>query len=169
MNQNISLCLQVFYSSSISTYMAHAKNKVWIHGIFCTKHRKPLITKELQTQVYENLHLQIKRTGCYLEAIGGIEDHVHLLFLLNRNKSVGEVFKQLKGASSREFNQLELFPEQFHWQKGYGAFSVSESGIYKVVQYISNQEIHHQKLNYDHEFISLLQKHHLPTEEVSFE
>lgn len=141
--------------------MSHAKNKVWIHGVFSTKHRKPLITRELQTSVYENLHLQLKKMGCYLEAIGGVEDHVHVLFLLNRNRSVAEIFKQMKGASAHDFNQHNLFNATFHWQAGYGVFSVSESRVQQVVQYIQRQEEHHKKVSFSVEWKSLLEKHGL--------
>jgi putative transposase len=141
--------------------MSHAKNKVWIHGVFSTKYRKPLITKTIQGVVYENLHLNLKKTGCYLEAMGGIEDHVHILFLLSRSKSISEVFQQLKGGSAHAINQMGLMDGAFHWQVGYAAFSVSESRVQQVVRYIERQEEHHKKVAFDAEWHSLLEKHGL--------
>ncbi|MBV6442578.1 MAG: IS200/IS605 family transposase [Haliscomenobacteraceae bacterium CHB4] len=142
--------------------MSHSKNKVWIHGVFSTKYRNPLITKDVKQTIYEGLHLQLKKTGCYLETIGGIEDHVHLLFLLNRNKTLAQVFQQIKGASSYDFNHGELCIDSFYWQKGYGAFSVSESKIPSIIRYIQNQEEHHKNVGYDVEWRFLLEKHGLP-------
>jgi putative transposase len=142
--------------------MSHSKNKVWIHGVFSTKYRNPLIIKDIRQVVYANLHRQLKKTGCYLETIGGIEDHVHLLFLLSRSKTLAQVFQQIKGASSYDFNQEKLFVEPFYWQKGYGAFSVSESKVQVVKRYIEHQEEHHKNVGYDAEWHSLLEKHGLP-------
>ena len=67
--------------------------------------------------------------GCFIKAIGGIEDHIHLLFLLNQNICLADLVKQIKGASSHWINQLNLSSEKFAWQTGYGAFSVSESQL----------------------------------------
>ncbi|GAB4492765.1 MAG: IS200/IS605 family transposase [Saprospiraceae bacterium] len=149
--------------------MSHSKNKVWIHGVFSTKYRNPLIVKDLRQVIYENVHLQLKKTGCFMEAIGGVEDHVHLLFLLSRSKSLSQVFQQIKGASAFDLNHQKLFVEPFHWQKGYGAFSVSESKVSSVVQYIQNQEEHHKNLGFDAEWWSLLEKHGLPYDNETFE
>jgi REP element-mobilizing transposase RayT len=157
------------FFSSKPNVMSHSKNKVWIHGVFSTKYRNPLIIKDLKTVVYENLHLQLKKSGCFLEAIGGIENHVHLLFLLNRSKSLSQVFQQAKGASAFDFNHQNIFVEPFHWQKGNGAFSVSESKVSSVVQYIQNQEEHHKKVGFDAEWRSLLEKHGLPHDDETFE
>jgi putative transposase len=149
--------------------MSHAKNKVWIHGVFSTKYRNPLITSNVKQVVYDEIHIQIKKTGCHLETMGGIEDHIHVLFLLNRSKTLAEVFKQIKGASSYAFNQQLIFPDLFYWQKGYGAFSVSESKVPVLIKYIQNQKEHHEKSNFDVEFRSLLLKHGLPEDDLTYE
>lgn len=104
-----------------------------------------------------------------MEAIGGIEDHVHLLFLLNRNKTLAQVFQQIKGASAFDINHQKLLDGSFHWQKGYGAFSVSESKVPAVIRYIQTQEEHHKKENYDVEWRSLLEKHGLPYDDETYD
>jgi len=63
-------------------------------------------------------------------------NHVHCLFLLNPQKSIAEVIKQIKDSTSHHVNQNNLIPKKFAWQTGYAAYSVSESGVEKVYQYI---------------------------------
>ena len=79
-------------------------------------------------------------------------DHVHCLFLLNPSKSVAEVIKQIKGSSSHLINQRNLILEKFAWQTGYASFSVSQSALEKVFQYIKNQKTHHQNKSFDQEY-----------------
>lgn len=141
--------------------MPHAKNKVWIHGVFSVKYRKPLISKDIRAQVWEMLRVNLRRVGCYPKIVGGIEDHVHVLFLLNRDTPISKAFQQMKGASSREINHLKLSSEHFNWQIGYAAFSVSESKAMIVERYILNQEEHHKKRDFQNELGGLLEGHGL--------
>ncbi|WP_338794217.1 transposase [Bernardetia sp. MNP-M8] len=98
---------------------------------------------------------------CPLLAINGMPNHVHILFLLNKNKNIAEVIKQVKGGTSYQINQQNLTEDKFSWQVGYGAFSVSESGIEKVKEYIKNQELHHQNINFKEEFERFVELHGL--------
>jgi len=68
-------------------------------------------------------------------------DHIHCLFLLNPQKSISEVIKQIKGSSSHYVNQTNLISQKFAWQTGYAAYSVSESVLEKTFSYIQNQKI----------------------------
>jgi REP element-mobilizing transposase RayT len=72
--------------------------------------------------------------------INGMPDHVHCLLLLNPNKAVTEIIKQVKGSCSHEINKQNIIKEKFAWQTGYAAYSVSESVLEKVFQYIKNQK-----------------------------
>jgi putative transposase len=149
--------------------MAHAKNKVWIHGIFTPKYRAPVLIKQLRPTVYEQIRIQLTKIDCHLEEIGGIEDHVHVLFLLNRSITISYAFKQMKGASSRLFNLQKLFEHHFLWQQGYAAYSVSESVVPKVMRYIQNQEQHHATQSFLSEYEEFLKYHNLPYNDVTFE
>ncbi len=51
--------------------------------------------------------------------------------------------KQVKGASSFQINRLNIAPNPFYWQTGYGAFSVSLFGLSRVREYIERQREHH--------------------------
>ena len=132
--------------------MGHLKSKIWIHAVFATKDRKPVIQPQLIQPVHDELRKQLVETGCFVDCIGGVSDHVHLLFLLNPVKSIAEVIKQVKGASSHTINQQAMIEPRFAWQTGYGAFSVSEGHLPRVRQYIHNQEEHHKKQTFADEY-----------------
>lgn len=91
-------------------------------------------------------------------------NHIHCLFLLNPQKSIAEVIKQIKGSSSHYINHNILIQEKFAWQTGYAAYSVSESGFEKVQEYIINQKIHHQKKTFEKEYEAFIKLYGLKTE-----
>jgi REP element-mobilizing transposase RayT len=132
--------------------MSHAYYKIWIHTIFGTKNRLPLLHHSIEQTVYEFINDQFREQDCLVNNINGMPDHVHCLFLLNPNKSIAEIMKQIKGSSSHFINRNNLINEKFAWQIGYAAFTVSESGIDRVSQYISNQKSHHQKKSFQQEY-----------------
>jgi len=131
--------------------MPHSLNKIWIHAIWATKERKPLIHKSLEQQVYQYIAEQLREQGCPVRIINGMPDHIHCLFLLNPQKSIAEVIKQIKGSSSHFINQNDLISDKFAWQTGYAAYSISESGVEKVFEYIKKQKSHHQKKTFQQE------------------
>ncbi len=100
-------------------------------------------------------------SGCPVRVINGMPDHVHCLFLLNPQKSVAEIVKQVKGSVSHWINEQDLIKEKFSWQTGYAAYSVSESVLDKVFQYIINQKQHHQKTTFLKEYDEFIKLHGL--------
>ncbi len=136
--------------------MPHSFNKIWIHAIWSTKERMPLIDSSVEQKLYQFISDQLRELGCPVRIINGMPDHIHCLFLLNRQKSIAEVIKQIKGSSSHFANQNNLIPEKFAWQTGYAAYSVSESVVEKVFQYIKNQKQHHQKKMFRQEYEDFL-------------
>ncbi|PIQ47637.1 MAG: transposase [Cytophagales bacterium CG12_big_fil_rev_8_21_14_0_65_40_12] len=125
---------------------------MWIHAIWATKERRPLIANEMESRFFGFIHDQFRELGCPVRIINGMPDHIHCLFLLNRQKSISEVIKQIKGASSHFVNKSDMIAEKFAWQTGYAAYSVSESVIEKVHLYIQNQKQHHAKKTFEDEF-----------------
>lgn len=136
--------------------MSHSFNKIWIHAIWSTKNRRPLIHLSIESKIYQFISEQFLEQGCSVRIINGMPDHIHCLFLLNSQKSTAEVLKQIKGSSSHFVNQNNLIPEKFAWQTGYAAYSVSESVVDKVYQYIKNQKQHHMKKTAEQEFDEFL-------------
>ena len=144
--------------------MSHSFNKIWIHAIWATKERMPLLEPEIEDQVYYIMKDEFKFLGCPVRIINGMPDHVHCLFLLNPQRSIAEVIKHIKGNSSHYINQSDLIPQKFAWQTGYAAYSVSESGVEKVFQYIRNQKAHHQKKNFKQEYEEFIKLNKLDKE-----
>jgi len=136
--------------------MPHSFNKIWIHAIWATKERIPLISSVVEKKVYEIISAQLRELSCPVRTINGMRDHIHCLFLLNPQKSVAEVLKQIKGSSSHYINQSNLIAEKFAWQTGYAAYSVSESVVERVYQYIKNQKQHHQNKTFQQEYDEFL-------------
>jgi putative transposase len=132
--------------------MAHSFNKIWIHAIWATKERMPLIKPIIENKIYTFISDQLREQGCPVRIINGMPDHIHCLFLLNPQKSISDVIKQINGSSSHFLNQSDLMKDKFAWQTGYGAFSVSESVLEKVYEYIKNQKAHHQKKTFQQEY-----------------
>lgn len=136
--------------------MSHSYNKIWIHAIWSTKNRAALIHPHQEETVYSFIKKQFEELGCKVSLINGMPDHIHCLFLLNPQKSIAEVVKQIKGSSSHYLNQEEGDREKFAWQIGYAAFSVSESVFKKAFYYIRNQKEHHAKIKFEQEFDQFL-------------
>ena len=145
--------------------MPHSLSKNYIHLVFSTKHRMPYITKELQPKLYKYMETICAKFKCYPIAIGGIEDHMHLLFLLHKNISLKSIVSEVKSNSSKWAKTQGESYRNFYWQVGYGAFSVSQSVVPTVVRYIDNQEAHHKKQTFKKEYIGLLDKHDIEYEE----
>jgi REP element-mobilizing transposase RayT len=141
--------------------MPHSFNKIWIHAIWATKERYPLIHPIIEKKVYDYMATEFIDSGCPVRAIHGMPDHVHCLFLLNPQKPISEIIKQVKGSTSHWINEQNLIKEKFSWQIGYAAYSVSESVLEKVFQYIINQKQHHQKTNFTKEYDEFIKLHGL--------
>jgi REP element-mobilizing transposase RayT len=136
--------------------MPHSFNKIWIHAIWSTKNRFPLIELTVEQRIYSFISEQFREQSCPVRVINGMPDHIHCLFLLTPQKSIADVIKQIKGSSSHFINQNNLITEKFAWQTGYAAYSVSESVVDKVFHYIKNQKQHHKKKTFEQEYDEFL-------------
>jgi REP element-mobilizing transposase RayT len=144
--------------------------KLNYHLAFSTKNRVPLITKAAQEDLYGYCGGILRGNGGVLLAAGGMPDHIHLLAGWGTSISVAKMLQLIKTNSSKWMNERpDLAPGGFAWQKGYGAFSVSESQIPGVKRYIQNQEEHHRKMSFHQEFMVLLKRHGVPQDSGDFE
>ncbi|HEY3875805.1 MAG TPA: IS200/IS605 family transposase [Candidatus Kapabacteria bacterium] len=126
---------------------------LYYHLVWSTKYREPLIQPEWKDRLYAYIGGILRERECKLLVAGGIEDHVHLLCSLGREDSIRDTVQAMKTNSSK-WLRTELRPH-FHWQDGYGAFSVSPSAIAPVDGYIRNQEEHHRKLTFEEEMLAI--------------
>ena len=141
--------------------MPHSYNQIWIHAIWSTKVRLPLIHKAVEKTIHHYLTDQLRELGCPVRIVNGMPDHIHVLFLLSPQKSIADVIKQIKGSSSHYINANNLIDHKFAWQTGYAAYSVSESVVDKVFQYIKNQKEHHQQNTFQQEYEEFIELHGL--------
>ena len=145
--------------------MSQSLTKIVVHAVYSTKDRRPYLSKNVRTQLYPYKIGILDTLGCITLAIGGIDDHVHVLFSLSKTITLSKAMEELKGGASRWLRAEQPDMKNFAWQGGFGAFSVSESQIPKVVEYIENQERHHQVLSFQDELKSLLKKHRIDFDE----
>ena len=136
--------------------MPHSYVKMWVHAIWSTHKRVKLIRPDIEQEVHQIILKQLQKQKCLVSIVNGMPEHIHCLFMLNKQKSISEVIKQVKGSSSHYINQNNLIPEKFAWQTGYASFSISESAIDKVYQYIKNQKQHHRRKSFQEEYEEFL-------------
>ena len=143
--------------------MGQSLSQVIIHIIFSTKNREPYLKGELKKHSHAYLAVIIRNLGSETIRIGGTEDHIHIACTLPRTMSQSELIKEIKSNSSKWLHD-EGLPE-FHWQTGYGAFSISPSHISLLVDYIDNQEEHHKTRSFKDEFRAFMKKYGLDFDE----
>ena len=150
---------------SKETLHAQSLSKIWTHWCFYQKSgiRFSLIkpTPAICTLSGED----IKANQCPTLLVGGVSDHVHLLFVLSKNHSIADIVWTIKRSSSKWVKGEGASLRKFHWQEGYGAFSVSQSDVERVRKYILNQEAHHQRKTFQQEFRAFLTKHEIDFDE----
>lgn len=122
--------------------MPTSYTRIFVHLVWGTWDRMPLLVGPFRETVYRSVRAECTRVGAELIAIGGVEDHVHLLVRVPASLAVATLVKQLKGVSSHMANGTAGCA--FRWQGGYGALSVSERAIPRVRDYILRQEEHHR-------------------------
>ncbi|OCQ97799.1 transposase [Nostoc sp. MBR 210] len=119
--------------------------QLYLHYVWATWDRLPLITPDIQKLVYAAIIKECEQLKCTVIAVGGIEDHIHLLIGFPVTISVSNFIKQIKGSSSHFINHEIKSSDFFKWQGSYAAFTVSHDAIDNVAHYIRNQAIHHQQ------------------------
>lgn len=117
--------------------------RLYVHLVWATWDRLPLITPAIQPAIYRCIQAEATRLGCRVGAISGIEDHVHVLVRHPPAVSVSEMVKQMKGVPSRLVQQEVRLGGFFKWQGSYGAFSIAERDVATVRRYVHRQEEHH--------------------------
>ena len=135
--------------------MSHTYCAQFVHIVFSAKERRDLIPVGLQPRLISYLSGIARKLGLDSLAIGGTQNHLHLLLGIRPSSRLSESVQKLKANSSRWLGEQGV---QFEWQHGYGAFSVSPSMIQIVTDYIEHQREHHAKRTFDEEFLTLLRK-----------
>jgi putative transposase len=146
--------------------MPQSLSAVYIHLVFSTKDRRPFLRDKT---VCDDLHACLggvsKTLECPSIIVGGVEDHVHLLCRFGRTITQAEWVKELKRVSNLWLKERGRDYADFEWQGGYADFSVSQSNLEQVKQYIAGQEEHHRKIGFQDELRALLRKHEIEWDE----
>lgn len=145
--------------------MGHTYTALHYHIVFGTKDRVPSITPDIQTRLYEYIGGIVRGGNGSLVAIGGMPDHIHLLATFHPTTCVADMVRKIKAGSSRWVHENLQGMQDFAWQSGYAAFTVSRSILGDVEAYILNQKTHHTKLSSADEFVAFLRRHDLPYDE----
>jgi len=133
--------------------------KIWVHLVWSTKNREPLLTREYRTDIFSHIRENAEKKGIYLDFINGYLDHVHCLVSLGPGQNIDTIMMLLKGESSFWINRNKIFRKKFEWQDEYFAVSVSESAVNRVRDYIKNQEEHHRRRSFQEEFDEFMRKY----------
>lgn len=134
-----------------------------IHLVFSTKNREPFIDPDIRDRLFAYLAGTLNELGCHAITVGGVADHVHILFVLSKTLALSKVVEEVKKISSKWAK--ETGEPRFYRQNGYGAFSVSASNEEQVAEYIAKQEERHRQVTFQDEFRAFLRKHGIAWDE----
>ena len=139
--------------------MPHSYSSCLVHYIFSTKERRKIISPEVHERLWAYLGGIARENGMKALAIGGTDDHVHVLVSLPSTLPVAKAIQLLKGRSSKWLHDTFPGMKSFAWQEGYGAFSIGVTGVDDTVAYIAGQEKHHRTWTFEQEYVAFLKKH----------
>ena len=145
--------------------MAQSLAKVYIHLIFSTKNRERTLREDIRPDLHAYIGGILRDHDSPCVEINTEADHAHILFILSRTHTISDVVGQAKRGSSAWLKTKDPFYSQFHWQSGFGVFSVSQSSVGEVREYILSQPEHHRRLTFQDEFRSFLQRYEIEFDE----
>ena len=138
--------------------MPQSLAQLYVHLIFSTKQREAVLRPEDRERLHSYLGGVLRQLECPLLGAGSVCDHVHLVFRQSKNLALAQVVEDVKTSSSKWLKTQGNVYHDFHWQAGYGAFSVSASRLDAVLQYAQNQEQHHATESFQDELRRFFQK-----------
>jgi putative transposase len=144
-------------------FMSQSLSNLLYHIVFSTKNRMNLIAPEFENELYLYIGGIVRGQKGRLLQIGGTHNHIHMLAVFHPSVSFSDMMRYVKGGSSKWIHDKGV--SMFQWQRGYGAFAVSESLSSQVIGYIQNQKKNHGNLSFEQEFIALLEKHRIEYDE----
>jgi putative transposase len=145
--------------------MANTYTSLCYQIVFSTKNRIPWINRGIEQRLWEYLGgIARKHKMCALQ-IGGVPDHIHSLVLAPASLAPSKMAQYLKGESSKWIHEEFYELRACTWQDGYGAFTISNSDVAEVINYIANQRDHHRLKTFQEEYLELLEKHRIKYDE----
>ncbi|MBN1943141.1 MAG: IS200/IS605 family transposase [Phycisphaerae bacterium] len=129
------------------------------HIVYATKTRRPFLSDDILPRLIKYTGGILRELGGRMIEAGGAEDHLHVMTILPPTVAVANVIRDVKSGTSGWVHQTFPQHQDFHWQDGYAAFTVSHSAIPKVLKYIRGQQDHHRKMTFEEELRALLKRH----------
>jgi putative transposase len=146
--------------------MPQSLSRMVVHMVFSTKNCEPFLRDdELRKRLHAYMAGILQELHCDPILINGVEDHVHVLCNLSRTLSLAKVVEELKKSSSKWMKEQDEGFMEFYWQAGYGAFSVSQSKVDSVRNYIAGQEEHHRTISFQEEYRAFCRRHGVALDE----
>lgn len=145
--------------------MAQSLSSILIHLIFSTKHREPFITAEIESELHPYMAKIFRELKSPSLTIGGTYDHIHILFSLGRVIAIADLVEEVKTNTSKWIKTKGPEFKNFHWQSGYGAFSIGQSSVAAVKRYIRNQKEHHRRITFQDEYRKFLKAYKVDYDE----
>jgi putative transposase len=145
--------------------MAQSLSSVLIHMIFSTKHREPFITPAIETELHPYMATVFRALKSPSLAINSTSDHIHILFALARVTAIADLVEEVKTESSKWIKTRGPQFRNFHWQSGYGAFSIGQSQIPAIKRYIARQKEHHRRVTFQEEYRKFLKAYEIDYDE----
>ncbi len=137
----------------------------YVHIVFSTKHREPLIYPPFEAELHSYLGGICKKHECHPIKVGGHTDHIHILCMLSKKIALMKLLEEVKSHSSKWAKTKGEYLKDFYWQDGYGAFSVNPSEVDAVMAYIANQQEHHSQRTFQDEYRLFLKKYNVEYDE----
>lgn len=154
-----------FNNSYLIRTMAQSFVQIYAHLVFSTKLREPLLDAEIRPRVHGYLAQLVRGLGSPYVLVGGVEDHVHILFDMGKMHRPYEFPEHVKKESSKFIKTLGSRYRGFYWQRSYGLFSVSPTHRDDVAAYIAKQEEHHRTVTFQEELIGFLKRYGIEFDE----
>jgi len=126
--------------------------KIWVHGVWGTKNRQPVLVSEVRAMVCQHIQENALAKGFYIDAVNGYTDHLHCPMLLKVDWNIAKQMQMIKGEVANWINKNGILPRKLAWADEYFAASVSENKLGFVRNYIRNQEEHHRKISFADEY-----------------
>ena len=145
--------------------MSQSLSSVLIHLVFSTKNREPFITAEVESELHSYMAKIFRELKSTSLAIDGTNDHVHVLFSLARVITIADLVEEVKTSSSKWIKTKGREFRNFHWQRGYGAFSIGQSNVTALKHYIRSQKEHHQRVTFQDEYRKFLKAYGIDYDE----
>jgi REP element-mobilizing transposase RayT len=145
--------------------MANTFSQIYLQFVFAVKNRENLIAKEHKEELHKYITALVQNRKAKMLAIHCMPDHIHIFVGFKPDVLISDFVKEVKVKSNEFINNKGWIKGRFNWQEGYGVFSYSHSHISNVINYVLNQDVHHQKKTFRQEYLELLKKFEIQFEE----